>query len=230
MKFGLTQEFDCSYLPNKKEQLLVFVPEGLSASSAQYNILLDAGFRRSGDQVYRPHCQGCRACQSLRIPVSDFSMSKSQKRIYNKNADLIVKVSDKGKSKYYPVYEQYINQRHQDGSMFPASKSQYDNFINCDWLNSSFIEFYLHSELIGVAVTDVLRDSLSALYTFFMPEFSARSLGTFAILKQIEETRRRNKAFLYLGYQIDECQKMRYKANFYPHQRFIDNKWQIITK
>jgi len=81
MKFGLTQEFDCSYLPNKKEQLLVFVPDGLSASSAQYNILLDAGFRRSGDQVYRPHCQACRACQSLRIPVSDFSMSKSQNRI-----------------------------------------------------------------------------------------------------------------------------------------------------
>lgn len=230
MKFGLTQEFACSYLDDQQEQLLVFVTDSSSATSQEYNLLLEAGFRRSGDQIYRPHCQSCRACQSIRIPVSEFAISKSQKRINNKNTDILVNFSNIDKEEYYPLYEQYINDRHQDGSMFPASRAQYDNFINCGWLETCFIEFYYQEALIGVAVTDVLKDGLSALYTFFKPEFSSRSLGTFAILKQIEESKRLNKPFLYLGYQIDECQKMRYKANFYPHQRFIGNKWQLITK
>lgn len=230
MKFGLTQEFSCSYLEGQQEQLLVLVSDAPSATSLEYNLLLEAGFRRSGDQVYRPHCGSCQACQSIRVPVADFVMSKSQKRINNKNADILVNFSKVDKAKYYSLYEQYINDRHQDSSMFPASRAQYDNFINCGWLEIRFIEFHYQETLIGVAVTDVLKDGLSALYTFFKPEFSARSLGTFAILKQIEESKRLNKPFLYLGYQIDECQKMRYKANFHPHQRFIGHKWQLITK
>ncbi|GAA6183674.1 arginyltransferase [Aliiglaciecola sp. NS0011-25] len=230
MKFGLTQQFPCSYLAEQKEQLLVLVTDTDDELDNQYNYLLGQGFRRSGDQIYRPHCRQCNACQSIRIPANNFLPSKSQRRIINKNSDIQVFTSSKNKPEYYPIYAQYINQRHNDGSMFPASKNQYDGFIDCDWLDTLFIEFHLDDTLIGVAVTDVLSDGFSALYTFFKPEFTNRSIGTYAIIKQIEQAKLNNKTFLYLGYQIDACQKMSYKANFYPHQRFIDNKWQLITK
>ncbi|WP_343856543.1 arginyltransferase [Aliiglaciecola litoralis] len=230
MKFGITQAFDCSYLDNQQEQLLVFVGESNQCSASQYNLLLDAGFRRSGDQVYRPHCANCNACHSIRVISNQFTPSKSQRRIINKNQDIQVFTSTTDKPEYFPIYQSYINQRHQNGSMFPASRHQYDGFINCDWLDSLFIEFYHDDKLIGVAVTDVLPDALSALYTFFLPEYEHRSLGIYAIIQQIEQAKQQNKPFLYLGYQIDACQKMRYKANFYPHQRFINLKWQLISK
>jgi arginine-tRNA-protein transferase len=114
--------------------------------------------------------------------------------------------------------------------MYPASLEQYQGFVLSPWNNALFIELYAKDELIGVAVTDNLASSLSALYTFFKPEELQRSLGTFAILQQIELAKSLNKPFLYLGYQIDTCQKMSYKQNFLPHERFFDDKWQLITK
>jgi arginine-tRNA-protein transferase len=234
MKFGITTPFTCSYLPDQEERLLVFVSE-TEPTITEYDFLIGAGFRRSGTQVYRPHCGSCNACESIRLPVDIFTASKSQKRIMKRNQDLTVRVSDSDKPEYYPLYESYINQRHADGSMYPATLEQYQGFILSPWNNALFIELYAtdehaNEELIGVAVTDNLVSSLSALYTFFRPEEQQRSIGTFAILQQIELAKSLNKPFLYLGYQIDTCQKMSYKQNFLPHERFFDDKWQLITK
>jgi arginine-tRNA-protein transferase len=229
MQFGITTPFTCSYLPEQQERLLVLMSD-TSPSLIEYSTLIGAGFRRSGVQVYRPHCSNCNACESIRLPVRHFIPSKSQKRILNRNQDLRVNISDKDKPEYYALYESYINQRHADGSMYPASKQQYQGFILSPWDNALFIEMYLEDELIGVAVTDNLQSSLSALYTFFKPDEDKRSLGTFAILQQIALTQSLNKPYLYLGYQIDSCQKMSYKQNFLPHERFLGDKWQLITK
>ena len=114
--------------------------------------------------------------------------------------------------------------------MCPANLEQYQGFVLSPWNNALFIELHTNDELIGVAVTDKLVSSLSALYTFFKPEEQQRSLGNFAILQQIELAKSLNKPFLYLRYQIDACQKMSYKQNFLPHERFFDDKWQLITK
>ncbi|MFT5839472.1 MAG: arginyl-tRNA--protein-N-Asp/Glu arginylyltransferase [Flavobacteriales bacterium] len=229
MKFGITTPFTCSYLPEQDERLLVFMSD-TDPTINEYDFLISAGFRRSGTQVYRPHCGSCNACESIRLPVSSFAASKSQKRIIKRNQDLKIGVSHVDKPEYYPLYESYINQRHSDGSMYPASLEQYQGFVLSPWNNALFIELYAKDELIGVAVTDNLASSLSALYTFFKPEELQRSLGTFAILQQIELAKSLNKPFLYLGYQIDTCQKMSYKQNFLPHERFFDDKWQLITK
>lgn len=230
MKFGLTEQFACSYLDGENEQLLVFVNDQERCSSEQYELLLNAGFRRSGEQIYRPHCPSCQACQSIRIPVEQFSPSKSQKRILNRNKDIKVLYSDKDKPEYFAIYQNYIDQRHFDGSMFPASAEQYQNFINSIWMTPLFLEFYLEDTLIAVAVTDNMKNSLSALYTFYQPEYDSRSLGKFAILQQISHAKAIGKTYLYLGYQIDQCQKMNYKSNFLPHQRFLEHKWQLFTK
>ncbi|TDF42110.1 arginyltransferase [Alteromonadaceae bacterium M269] len=223
MKFGITQEFACSYLPENKERLLVFAED--EPNEKVYEALMHAGFRRSGEQIYRPHCLNCQACQSIRIPVDIFKPSKSQKRIINKNKDLRIELSRQNKDAYYDIYQDYINQRHSDGSMYPATEEQYRGFLPGSWLEQYYMEFWLDDCLIGVAVTDELKDSLSALYTFFIPEFENRSLGTWAILKQIELAKDLQKQYLYLGYQIDECRKMNYKSKFKPNERFIDNTW-----
>ena len=229
MKFGITTAFTCSYLPEQKERLLIFMSD-TQPTMLEYNYLISAGFRRSGTQVYRPHCGSCNACESIRLPVNTFAPSKSQKRIIKRNQDLTIRISHNDKPEYYPLYESYINQRHTDGSMYPATLEQYQGFVLSPWNNALFIELHTNDELIGVAVTDKLVSSLSALYTFFKPEEHQRSLGNFAILQQIELAKSLNKPFLYLGYQIDTCQKMSYKQNFLPHERFFDDKWQLITK
>lgn len=229
MKFGLTQTFACSYLDDRDEQLLVFV-EDKPTSTYHYDVLINSGFRRSGDQIYRPHCPACNACQSIRVPVEQFQPSKSQKRVLSSNRDILVQTSLTDRPEYYELYESYINSRHSDGSMYPASHQQYMSFVQCAWTQPLYLELYQQERLVGVAVTDVLTDAYSALYTFFAPDMANRSLGTLAILKQIEQARRDGKVYLYLGYQVDDCSKMNYKQKFLPHERFFANKWHLITK
>ena len=230
MKFGLTQTFPCSYLPDQQEQLLVLAEELDHIHARHYDLLITAGFRRSGGQLYRPNCPSCRACQPIRIPVSLFVPSKNQKRVLKTNQTLTIKQSLNDKDEYYAIYADYINQRHADGSMYPASYEQYCSFIINPWQQAIFIEIWLDDKLIGVAVCDVVANGLSALYTFFRPEYAERSIGTYAILQQIELTKQLKLKYLYLGYQIDACQKMNYKQKFLPHERFLNDKWQLITK
>lgn len=229
MKFGVTQAFKCNYLPNREEQLLVCM-EPEQTLGDLYSTLIQVGFRRSGEQLYRPNCKSCNACESLRIVCGSFSCSKSQKRVLKKNSDLELSIVDEERDDYYPLYEKYINACHYDGSMYPPSYEQYRDFIHCRWQNIQFLEGRINGELVGVAVTDQVAGGLSALYTFFDPELAARSLGTYFILEQIKICKKLQLPYLYLGYQIDECNKMNYKNKFYPHQRLNDDKWVLYTK
>lgn len=224
MKFGVTQTFDCNYLEHKEEQLLVCMEESNTLRD-QYPQLIQAGFRRSGEQLYRPHCKTCNACESLRIMVSDFIPSRSQKRVLSRNSNIEIKVLEGERDDYYPLYEKYIVEAHKDGSMFPPSYEQYRHFIHCSWQSPLFIEGRIDGHLVGVAVTDRVNIGLSALYTFFDPHLRSQSLGTFFILQQIRLCQERALQYLYLGYQIDACGKMNYKNKFHPHQRYQQNEW-----
>lgn len=234
VKFGITQSFSCSYLPDEQEQLLVYadMDEFLSWRYAQ---LIQAGFRRSGEQIYRPHCASCTACQSVRIPVNQFTPSRSQKRILNANKRFHIAFSQTPHDSYYPLYERYISQRHTDGSMYPPSREQFDNFLFCDWMPTLFVEAYDGDKLIAVAVTDVVDaiepfSALSALYTFFDPDYTKSSLGTWMILMQIEKAKSLAYQYLYLGYFVKGCQKMSYKHNFLPFEQFECNEWHLFHK
>ncbi|WP_286267526.1 arginyltransferase [Thalassotalea atypica] len=228
-KLGITQEFPCNYLSNKNERLLIAVDERFHDQS-HYNWLMHQGFRRSGDQIYRPHCQACTACHSLRVMCELFTPSKSQKRLLKKNAQFNIKISDTVQDNYYPLYEQYINTIHSDGAMYPATKEQFAGFVNCTVCPVRYIEIWDSNKLISVAVTDELKDGLSAVYTFYDPTYRQSGLGVYSILKQIETSVNLQKPFLYLGYQIDDCKKMNYKNKYFPHQRLINQTWQIINK
>jgi arginine-tRNA-protein transferase len=224
MKFGVTQSFECSYIANRQEQLLVCMEDPTDLYN-NYPLLIQAGFRRSGEQLYRPNCKTCTACESLRVPVADFTASRSQKRVINKNKNVVIKVLEGERDDYYSLYEKYINIAHKDGAMFPPSYEQYRSFVHCRWQSPIFIEGRIDGKLIGVAVTDKLTSGLSALYTFFDPNMGKQSLGTYFILQQIKLCQELELQYLYLGYQIDECNKMNYKNKFYPHERHQQNKW-----
>ncbi|MFC3120510.1 arginyltransferase [Agaribacter flavus] len=226
MKFGVTQRFPCNYLQGEEEQLLVCMSPSEELPQV-YGNLLNNGFRRSGEQLYRPHCAHCNACQSIRIMVNEFTYSRSQKRILQKNKSLTLHERHDERDDYYPLYESYINQMHADGTMFPANYEQYANFVRCQWQQPIFLEARDEGKLVAVAVTDQVEHGLSALYTFYSPDYQARSLGSFMILKQVALTKDKNLPFLYLGYQIDECRKMNYKQKFKPHQRLVNHKWLI---
>ena len=225
LRIGLTPEHGCSYLPDEAEQLMVLLDDK-HRNPVGYENLLVAGFRRSGNDLYRPHCQGCSACHSLRIPVQQFTASRSQKRIQHNNRDIRLVLSTQDKPEYYDLFARYIHERHHDGSMFPATRNQYDGFLLCDWLTPYFLEFRLNQQLVALAITDPLPHSLSAMYTFFDPAFADRSLGTLAILTQLELAQRMNRQWLYLGYQVDACRKMKYKTKFHPHELLCGHEWK----
>lgn len=228
-QFGITKEFPCNYLDNQQERLIV-VTNDEYINNENYQRLMVAGFRRSGNQVYRPHCLSCSACQSIRVMVNKFVPSKSQKRIKQINSDLIIQVTNQTKPQYFDLYSRYINTIHTQGSMYPANKIQYESFIGSKKIDQLFIEIYLQDQLISVAVCDNLPNALSALYTFYEPSLSKRSLGKFSILQQIELCKALKKEHLYLGYQIDECSKMNYKKQYFPHQRLVNEQWLDIAK
>jgi len=210
MRVGITPAHTCSYLPEQYEQLIVLMDD-TSRTPEGYETLLQAGFRRSGSDIYRPHCAQCTACHSLRIKAITWQLSQQDKPVY------------------YALYEKYINQRHADGSMYPPSFGQYRQFLLCDWIDPLFIELYADNQLIAVAVTDVTPVSLSAMYTFYDPAFEAYSIGSFAILLQLQLTLQMGREYLYLGYQVDNCRKMNYKSNYLPHERLKNKVWEKYT-
>ena len=130
---------------------------------------------------------------------------------------------------HYELYQRYINSRHKGGSMENPSKSDYHRFLICDWSDTKFIEFRQDKKLLAVAVTDLTNSGHSAVYTFFDPDQPQRSLGHYAILKQIEMTRTLDLPYLYLGYWIKDCDKMTYKSRYQPAEGFINDSWVDIN-
>lgn len=226
LRFYATPPHDCSYLPGHKAKTL-FVDPQAEVTGTLYSQLSDLGFRRSGSHIYRPHCDSCNACVSVRVPVHEFKPSKTQRRIWRRNTDLSVKkVTPQLTIEYYRLYDRYITQRHADGDMYPPSPSQFMSFLVEGRQPSCFYEFRdRQGELIAIAVTDQLDQGISALYTFYAPEEESRSLGTYAILWQIESARQAGLDYLYLGYWVRDCRKMSYKTAYRPLDMLIADQW-----
>lgn len=164
----------------------------------------------------------------LRIHSERFVPNRGQKRVRQLNRDLELVLSYDDKPEYYQLYERYIRERHHDGSMYPPSRTQYKGFLHCDWMPPLYMEIRKEGRLIGVATTDLLPHSMSAMYTFFDPDYADRSLGTFAILSQLELARRTGRSWLYLGYLVEACRKMNYKRQYLPHELLVQGEWKNI--
>ncbi len=217
---------ECSYLPDRESRSL-FVDPDAPMNMARYSRLIERGFRRSGGLVYRPQCDNCKQCLSVRIPVNRFAMRRRFRRLLRRNSDLHMEARDSGfVQAHYELYCRYMAARHADGSMANPTPEDYAGFLMTDWSDTRFLELRRHDRLMAVAVTDVVEDGLSAVYTFFDPDEARRSLGTHAVLSQLELHRALRLPYLYLGYWVRDCDKMRYKADFRPLQVFSENQWR----
>ncbi|AFT67198.1 MAG: arginyltransferase [Cycloclasticus pugetii] len=220
----------CDYLTDRQSQN-IFISPDVTVTPSIYEYLISIGFRRSGQHTYRPHCPSCRACISSRVDVQTFNASKSQRRVLTKNKDLSVSsVQSIFSTEHYELYCRYQAFKHPGGSMESFGENEYEEFLCQSFGNSLMFETRLGEKLLAVSVTDIFGDALSAVYTFFDPEYSARSLGTFSILQQIKATQNRGKRHLYLGYYIKNSVKMAYKTNFMPLEMLIEGKWRRYTK
>lgn len=218
----------CSYLDNRNS-VSAFANPHIDMDMQTYNDLIQHGFRRSGGYVYRPHCPTCHECVSVRIPLKKQKFTRNELRTIRRNSDLAVTIlTGKYREEHFHLYKLYINSRHNEGSMSNPNKADYHRFLICDWTDTIFIEYRLNKQLIAVAVADVLSTGLSAVYTFFDPQYAARSLGHFAILSQISEAKSRDLDYLYLGYWIKDCVKMSYKRRYKPLEGFIDDQWGLF--
>lgn len=226
--FFATPAHDCSYLPDR-EATTMFVDPRANIDKKLYSQLTSLGFRRSGSHYYRPHCEACNACIPVRLNVNNFRPDRSQRRVMKKNNDLeCTLVAATFSESYYQLYANYVELRHKDGDMYPPSREQFISFLIEGTTNSLFLEMRKNGELVALAAVDTLDDGLSAIYTVFDPALEHRSLGTFAVLWQIEETRRRDLPHLYLGYWIEQCQKMNYKTRFKPIEALQDGQWRSL--
>lgn len=232
LKLYATYPHACSYLDGQEATTLFIDPQA-KVDHALYSHLSDLGFRRSGDHIYRPRCQTCKACIPVRIPVHQFKPTRQQKRCWAHNLDLQVKIANSlDLARYYPLYARYITQRHADGDMYPPSEDQLVNFLKPAVEQSTdYLEFWLQDELVAVAVSDRLAQGLSAIYTFYSPaeNLQHRSLGVLAVLYQIQRAQELGLPYLYLGYWIRDCKKMAYKSHYQPLELLIDQAWQAYV-
>lgn len=225
-----TYPHKCGYLSNQSATT-AFVDPTLPKSNLLYDKLCQEGFRRSGEQIYRPKCRQCQACISVRLPVQQFTPRRSQRRVWQKNQDLTVLAATPiFEPQHFNLYCSYLKTRHKNGGMDNPTPNGYMQFLTSTWSHTVFHEFKLEKQLLAIAVVDYLHNGLSAVYTFFDPEYSARSLGVYAILWQIETAKRLNLNWVYLGYWIKDCQKMDYKIEYQPMEYFSNGKWIPLEK
>jgi len=228
LRFFTTPPHDCSYLEGKQATTL-FVDPLAKIDKDLYSSLSSVGCRRSGSHIYRPYCQNCSACIPVRIPVSTFTFKRRHQRVLRKNSDIEVeKIKPIATDELFDLYKRYIDERHADGDMYPASAEQFNSFLVEGRDEAAFYVFRAKGKLLAVTVADEMNDGMSAIYSFFEPDSETRSPGVFAILWLIQEARRCGLDYVYLGYWIKQCQKMSYKLDYKPIQLYINNHWVLM--
>ena len=233
-QFYLTAPSPCPYLAGKEERKVFTHLVGERAGELN-NILTQGGFRRSQSIAYRPACEGCRACVSVRVVADEFQASRSMRRILSRNSDIVsdMKVAVPT-SEQYSIFRAYLDSRHRDGGMADMTVLDYAMMVEDSHIETRVVEYRRRDDdeagrqagdLIAVALTDVLSDGLSMVYSFFEPDEAARSLGTFMVLDHIARAKEMGLAYVYLGYWVRGSRKMDYKSRFLPQERLTPDGW-----
>jgi arginyl-tRNA--protein-N-Asp/Glu arginylyltransferase len=205
--------FACPYLRGREARNVAFGIEPCPAGL--YHALMDLNFRRMGPIFYRPACGPCQECRMLRIPVTRFRASRAQRRCRRRNADLELEIGQPTRdAERLRLYRRYLEARH-DGHM-DGSAVEFETFLCRSPLGTIEIRFRMEGRLVAVGLADVEPLALSAVYSYFDPDLGARSLGVLNVLALIDETRRRGRPYLYLGYYVRDCSSMSYKVRYRP--------------
>lgn len=235
-QFYLTAPSPCPYLKGQEERKVFTHLVGDRANELN-DLLTHGGFRRSQSIAYRPACETCRACISVRVVVDAFRPSRNMRRVAERNADLIGDMRNAAPtSEQYSVFRAYLDARHRDGGMADMTVLDYAMMIEDSHVDTRLVEYRRRGpdsaitgrgsgELLAVALSDVLNDGLSMVYSFFDPDDAARSLGTFMILDHIARAQSMGLPYVYLGYWVPGSRKMDYKGRFLPQERLMPSGW-----
>jgi arginyl-tRNA--protein-N-Asp/Glu arginylyltransferase len=235
-QFYLTAPSACPYLPDRQERKVFTHLIGRRAVALN-DQLTQSGFRRSQTIAYRPACEHCRACISVRVKVNDFQISRSHRRILDRNKGLEgTIVRNEPTAEQYSLFRAYLDARHSDGGMADMTVIDYSMMIEDSHVESRLVEYrekdpdrrHGDGPLVAVCLTDLLSDGLSMVYSFYKPEYQNRSLGTYMILDHIQRARRLGLPHVYLGYWVKGSRKMAYKARFLPQERLGMNGWELV--
>lgn len=235
-QFYLTAPSPCPYLPGREERKVFTHIVGRRAREIN-EILTQGGFRRSQTIAYRPACEGCRACISVRVLASEFTFSASMRRVLKLNRDLVGTVlTNQPTSEQYGLFRRYLEARHRGGGMADMTALDYAMMVEDSHVETRLVEYRRHGPdtaihgrgmgaLVAVCLIDELSDGLSMVYSFFDPDLAARSIGTFLILDHIARAKARALPYLYLGYWVPGSRKMAYKERFTPQERLLSSGW-----
>ncbi len=232
-QFYLTAPSPCPYLGGKEERKVFTHLVGERAGELN-NILTQGGFRRSQSIAYRPACEGCRSCVSVRVVAKEFRPTRSMRRIAGRNADISAEMKVAvPTSEQYSIFRGYLDSRHRDGGMADMTVLDYAMMVEDSHIETRIIEYRRREprgtgDLIAVALTDVLADGLSMVYSFFEPDEAPRSLGTFMVLDHVMRAQRMGLAYVYLGYWVRGSRKMDYKGRFLPQERLTPDGWARV--
>ncbi|MQT11646.1 arginyltransferase [Segnochrobactrum spirostomi] len=238
-QFYLTAPSPCPYLRGKMERK-VFTHLVGERASALNDILTQGGFRRSQNIAYRPACEGCRACVSVRIVVDEFDWTRSFRRTLKDNDEIIgLPIPANPSSEQYSLFRRYLDARHADGGMADMSVLDYAMMVEDTHVDTMMIEYRRRGPdsritgrgtgpLVAAALTDRLSDGLSMVYSFFDPEPPSRGLGTFIILDHIRRAKSLGLRYVYLGYWVEGSPKMGYKARFTPQEHLGARGWERV--
>jgi arginine-tRNA-protein transferase len=234
LQFYATAPYACSYLPNHEARSQVATPPQLITTKI-YSELIKAGFRRSGHFTYRPYCDQCQSCIATRIQARYFIPNRSQKRAFLKHSNLQAKIMAlQFIPEHFALYREYQQSRHAiqiDGSAADSNEDeedQYRQFLIQSHIDSFLVEFREKGILRMVSVIDAVSDGLSSVYTFYDASQTKASYGTYGILWQVEKAKELQLPFVYLGYYIQESQKMSYKALYKPIEGLVNGLWMTL--
>ena len=227
-QFYVTAPQPCPYLDGRQERKLFTALQGDEAQRLN-DALSQQGFRRSQNVLYRPSCADCSACLSARIDVRKFKIRKSQKRVLKRNRELERKATSPWATEdQYKLFRKYLSVRHASGGMADMDVFEFAAMIEETPIRTRIIEYGLGSKLMAVALTDLIEDGLSMVYSFFEPKPLTMSLGTYIILDHIAMAKEAKLPYLYLGYWVPGSPKMGYKARFSGLEIYHKNKWQSL--
>jgi leucyl-tRNA---protein transferase len=232
IRFYLTAAQPCPYLEGRRERKVFAALDGKDAIELN-DSLTHAGFRRSQNIAYRPACDMCAACVSVRVPTATFRFTKRWRRVTNANKDLVAKlVPAQATYEQYALLQKYLNMRHLDAGMSDMSIFDYSTMVEETSVRTHVVEYRIanaNGALVGCALVDVLADGLSLVYAYFDPEHVQRSLGSFIILDHIRQATEVDMPYLYLGYWIKGSVKMDYKVNFRPIEALGASGWEDLS-
>ncbi|EJF88898.1 arginyltransferase [Bartonella tamiae] len=238
LQFFLTAPQPCAYLKDRFERKIFGYLSDDKATEYNSN-LTKYGFRRSQNIIYRPVCEGCKACISVRILVDHFKLTASMSRVMKKNAHRVGTVCPaKATSEQYSLFKDYINSRHVDGGMSNMSALEYQMMVEESKTKTNIIEYrnqntdnligrVSNEPLIAVALTDIIDDGLSMVYSFYDTNELNTSLGMFMILDHIQRAKTLGLSYVYLGYWVEGSAKMNYKARYQPQEHLTENGWVL---